>query len=101
MAQVRWTEAGSSWMERVHQSIAADSVRNADRVVESLMERVEWLGQSPLLGYRIEHDSDHHIRVLVHGHYRVVYLVEDDAVVVVGVYHTPMNFVAYLDNDLP
>ncbi len=101
MAQIRWSENGERWLENVYRHISRTNPQAADRVVDSIMERITWLSDHPLLGYRLEHDCDKHIRVLIHGHYRIIYSVDqpNETVIILGVIHTAMDLDAHFDPD--
>jgi plasmid stabilization system protein ParE len=44
-----------------------------------------------------ETQPDHHIRVLLHGHYRIAYLIKPDGTIdILGVFHGSLDIDRYL-----
>ena len=97
MAKVVWTAEAERWLLRIHDYIAVDSPVNAFNVVKSIYERAQILERSSLVGHAYRSPSGRDLRILLWGHYRIVYLVRpDDEIHVVGVFHGAMRFEEYL-----
>ena len=97
MAEVVWTEEADRSLLKIHDYIASQSPQNAFTVVESVYRRAQILATFPDLGHRHTTASGREVRILLWGHYRVVYLVRpDDEVHIVGVFHGAMQFEEYL-----
>jgi plasmid stabilization system protein ParE len=97
LAKVVWTAEAERWLLKIHDYIAADSPVNAFNVVKSIYERAQILERFPLVGHAYRSSSGRDLRILLWGHYRIVYLVRPtDEVHVVGVFHGAMKFEAYL-----
>ena len=80
-----------------HDYIAVDSPVNA-YVVKSIYQRAQILERFPLVGYACRSPSSRDLRMLLWGHYRIVYFVRaDDEVDIVGVFHGAMRFEQYLE----
>lgn len=98
MATLVWTAEAESWLLKIHDYIARDSPAAAFRVVESIYHRAQILQQFPELGHRYQTPSGRDARILLWGHYRIVYIQKPpDEVHVVGVFHGAMDLKQYLE----
>ncbi len=68
------------------------------RTIETLYQNAEILrGFFPESGYRDWQRPDRHIRILLHGHYRIAYVIRDSgAIHVLGVFHGALSIDRYL-----
>ena len=97
MAQINWTAEAERWLRDIHDYIAEDSTGAAARVVEGIYDKVQILRQFPELGYRYDRHPGQHIRILLHGHYRIAYLIKrDDNIDILGVFHGALDIDRYL-----
>ena len=97
MAQVVWTEEADQWLLKIHDYIARDSPENAFKVVESVYRRAQILETFPELGHTHSTASGREVRILLWGHYRIVYhRPVPDEVRIIGVFHGAMNLQEYL-----
>ena len=97
MAKVVWTAEAERWLLKIHDYIALDSPVNAFNVVKSIYQRAQILERFPLVGHAYHSPSGRDLRILLWGHYRIVYLVRpDEGVDIVGVFHGAMRFDEYL-----
>ena len=95
MAEIAWTEEARRWLEDIYAYIAADDARAADRTVQGIYDRVQDLAIFPEIGYRYA-ASSRHVRILVHGHYRIAYLIkDDDNIDILGVFHGALDITRY------
>jgi toxin ParE1/3/4 len=98
LAQVVWTAEAERWLLKIHDYIASDSAVNAFSVVKAIYERAQILERFPLLGQAYRSPSGREVRILLWGHYRIVYLVRpNDDIHIVGVFHGAMRFQDYLE----
>lgn len=97
MAKVVWTAEAEQWLRRIHDYIAADKPAAAFDVVESLYRRAEILAEFPDIGHTHTSASGRQLRILLWGHYRIVYVRRPpDEVHVLGVFHGAMDLKQYL-----
>lgn len=97
MVRIRWTEESVAWLEEIYNYIAADRPNSAKRVVEGIYEKAQLLEDMPEIGYWYRSTPDGVIRVLLHGHYRIAYLIRNEDVVdILGVFHGAMDMGLYL-----
>ncbi|MBI2866658.1 MAG: type II toxin-antitoxin system RelE/ParE family toxin [Chloroflexi bacterium] len=97
MAEIRWTEEADRWLRDIYAYIAADNPGAAKKVVAGIYDRVQVLRQFPELGYLYRPEADGQIRILVYGHYRIAYLIENVGQIdILGVFHGALDIERYL-----
>ena len=97
MAKVVWTVEAEQWLRRIHDYIARDNPAAAFGVVESLYGRAVILTQFPQIGHVHTTPSGREVRILLWGHYRIVYLQRAaDEVHILGVFHGAMELKHYV-----
>ena len=96
MASVVWTEEAERWLSKIHDYIARDKPQAAVNVVQSIFDRAQILATFPELGHKYRSPSGRDVRILLWGHYRIVYIKTDDDVHIVGVFHGAMELDQYL-----
>jgi plasmid stabilization system protein ParE len=81
----------------IHNYIVQDNPAAATRIIEALYQKAEVLRKFPESGYRYWQRPDRPIRILLHGHYRIAYVVKSPAVIdILGVFHGALNIDRYL-----
>src|SRR6185295_20418578 len=97
MPEVKWTQQAIDWLAEIHDYIANDSPRAAVRLIDGLIDRALVLERFPRIGHRYESVQDREVRILLHGHYRIAYLIiSDDYIEILGVFHGAMDITKYL-----
>lgn len=95
MAKISWTDEAERWLRDIYDYIAADNPSAAERTVEAIYQRADDLRRFPELGQRYA-GSSRHVRILLHEHYRIAYLVKDDGNIdVLGVFHGALDIGHY------
>lgn len=95
MAEISWTEEAQRWLRDIFDYIATDNPQAAARTVQGIYDRVQDLARFPELGARYS-SSARHVRVLLYGHYRIAYLIEDDGnIAIIGVFHGALDITRY------
>ncbi len=96
MGQINWTFEAERWLRDIYNYIAADDPAAATRVIEGLYDKAQILSQFPELGYRYDRHPELHIRILLHGHYRIAYLIKlDGDIDILGVFHGALDIGRY------
>lgn len=91
MGQINWNAEAQLCVDEIFQYIAEDNPQAALRTIRDIRQRVLPLAEFPNMGRRYQ-DSEHHIRILIHGNYQIPYLVHENRdVTIIGVYHASMN----------
>ncbi|HEY9421787.1 MAG TPA: type II toxin-antitoxin system RelE/ParE family toxin [Thermoanaerobaculia bacterium] len=97
MGQVRWSHEAESWLQEIYDYIALDNPLAAVRTVQGIVEKAETLPRFPERGYRYNAKPERHIRILLYGHYRIAYLVNQDGDIdILGVFHGSLDIDRYL-----
>ncbi len=97
MGQVRWTEEAEHWLREIHDHIALDHPEAAWRTVRGIYDKVKSLGSFPERGYQHVSKRGRPLRILLYGHFRIAYHVNDDRdVTVLGVFHGALDIDRYL-----
>ncbi|MBS3733213.1 MAG: type II toxin-antitoxin system RelE/ParE family toxin [Desulfobacteraceae bacterium] len=97
MAEIRWAQEAVIWLEDIYKYIAEDNADAANRVVEGIYNKVQFLAEFPEIGYHYRTEPEGHIRVLLYGHYRIAYLFRHpDTVEILGIFHGALDIKRYL-----
>jgi plasmid stabilization system protein ParE len=97
MAEIRWTQEAIYWLKEIHQYIVADNPVAAQRVVQSIYEKVQILRRLPEMGYRYQRYPDLNVRILLYGHYRIAYWIKDNGGIdILGIFHGALDIDRYL-----
>ena len=96
MAEIRWTEEAIKWLRNIHDYISEDNPIAARNVIEGIYEKTQILESFPEVGYKYRNESDGEIRILLYGHYRIAYLIKQDAVEILGIFHGSMEIEKYI-----
>ena len=98
MARLRWTESAIAWLEDIHAYIAADNPAAAASVIDQIVAKCETAASFPAIGSYLREAEEGEVRMVLFGHYRIVYLsrVVEDVVEVLGVFHGALEIERYL-----
>ena len=97
MAEVRWTEEAAARLGEIFEYIAETSPQAASETVGGIYRLAETLDRFPERGFAYETRSGRSVRIVLYGHYRVVYRIEPSAsVIILGVFHGAMDLPRYL-----
>lgn len=96
MAEIRWTEEAVKWLQNIYSYISEDDPIAAQNVIEGIYEKTQILERFPEIGYKYRDEPDGEIRILLYGHYRIAYLIKQDAVEILGVFHGSMEIGKYI-----
>lgn len=87
MGKIRWTKKATGWVEKIYRYVAKDKPLAAQRLVQEIYHTAELLSDFPEIGYRLSDPQFQGLRVLLYGHYRIVYrLLKNKDVNIIGVY---------------
>jgi len=89
MARLIWTREATQSLREIHEYIAVNRPATAMRTIESIINKVESLAASPEHGQRLSMAGRKDLRLLVYGHFRLPYLLDDadETVTILGVFH--------------
>ncbi|MES1952531.1 hypothetical protein S4A8_16812 [Salinisphaera sp. S4-8] len=97
MATINWTREAGLWLRDIYDYISQDNPSAAASVVNGIYERAQVLILHPEIGHRYERVENRDIRILLYGHYRIVYLIKHNGDIdILGVFHGAMQISRYL-----
>lgn len=98
MAELRWSAEALDWLEDIHRYIAQDSPTAAAKVVDGIVAKAELLASFPDVGTRLRTVPEGEVRMILYGHYRIVYLRRSDAenIEILGVFHGALDIDRYI-----
>lgn len=97
MAEINWTREAEIWLEDIYNYIAADDPDAAARTLNSIYEKAQLLRNHPRIGYSYDPATPREVRVLLHDHYRIAYLIKPNGDIdIVGVFHGALDIERYL-----
>jgi toxin ParE1/3/4 len=95
LAEIVWTREAERWLSDIFEYIALDNPVAALRTVQGIYDRAQVLREFPHIGQRYS-PAVRPVRLLLYGHYRITYLVQDDSnIVVLGVFHGALDLAKY------
>jgi toxin ParE1/3/4 len=96
MGQIRWSREAELWLREIHDYIARDNPAAARRTLQGIVEKAETLTRFPERGYRYQERPEKPVRILLYGHYRIAYLVQNGDIDILGVFHGALDIDRYL-----
>ena len=98
MAKIRWTAEAERWLREIYNYVREDKPEAAARLIEAIFQKAQLLRDYPQVGHRYLPRADREIRVLLHGHYRIAYLIKPDGNIdILGVFHGALEIERYLE----
>lgn len=88
MARVSWTIQALNDLEAIGDFIARDAPSFAQVFVNRVFQSVERLEQFPHSGRVVPEIAQEDIREIIFGNYRIVYIVSNDEVSILTVFHS-------------
>jgi toxin ParE1/3/4 len=89
MAKIIWSTLALEDLRAVYDYVSLNSPSFADRLVDTVIQRVEVLKKNPRIGRIVPEFSDENIRELIEGSYRIIYKMEgEDKIGVARIHHS-------------
>ncbi len=96
MAEINWTSEAENWLRDIYDYIAQENPSAAEKIVNAIYDKAQFLQQFPYMGYRYNPSSQDDIRILLYGHYRIAYLIKPDKNIdIIGVFHGSLAIERY------
>ena len=96
MAEINWTRESEIWLKDIYDYIAADNPNAAAETITNIYEKAQLLRNHPPLGHRYEAGQSREVRILLHEHYRITYLIKPDGNIdILGVFHGALDIDRY------
>lgn len=97
MGEINWTNEALEWLHKIYDYINEESPQSALKVIAGIYEEAQILKHFPELGCQYDLLPKLHIRILLYGHYRIVYLIKKkNDIDILGVFHEAMDIKNYL-----
>ncbi len=96
MAKIRWSHEAEQWLREIYEYIAQDNPTAAGKVVSGIYDKAQLLSDFPKIGYKYREEPDGEVRILLYGHYRIAYIITDNFIDVLGVFHGALKIERYL-----
>ena len=90
---VQWTETARADLQGIWDYISRDSVYYANKYTDELLSATDILKDFPGMGRVIPEIGDPNSREIIHGSYRIMYLIEDVNIYITQITHGARNFV--------
>lgn len=68
----------------------------AEQVVEGIYKKAQILIEHPEIGHKYETPEKEDVRILLYGHYRITYIVVNNSIDILGVFHGALDIDKYL-----
>ncbi len=95
--RIVWTPESRWWLREIYDYIKQDRPTTAFKVVRRIYERAHILLDFPELGHVYEPAREQNVRILVYGHYRIVYQrSEAGEIYILGVFHGALDLKRHL-----
>jgi plasmid stabilization system protein ParE len=96
MAKIRWSREAELWLKEIFDYIEQDNPTTAGKVVSGIYDKAQLLSDFPELGHKYREEPEGDIRVLLYGHYRIAYIITDQYIDILGVFHGALDIERYL-----
>lgn len=98
MAKIRWSFEAYAWLRNIRDTIGKDRPIVAYKIAKGIVDKIKLLSSFPEMGYRLRDRPDKNVRVLLYGHYRIVYQIRNESrdIDLVGIFHGALDLKKYL-----
>lgn len=95
MATLRWTTEAQQWLKDIFDYIALENPQAANTVVSGIYQKAQILQSFAEIGYIYRTGPEGTIRILLYGHYRIAYILQDEFIDILGVFHGALDIDRY------
>ena len=96
MAELRWTYEAELWLKDIYNYIALDNPHAAEEVVDGIYSAAQILKDHPKIGHTYQAPGIDEVRILLHDQYRIAYIIFDNRIDILGVFHGALDIDKYL-----
>ncbi len=89
---VEWADEARGDMWAIGERIAQDRPRTAAKFLARLVERARLAAEVPLAGHRVPETAREDVRQVRVEHFRIIYVVRDEGILVLAVLHGRQQF---------
>jgi toxin ParE1/3/4 len=92
--KVLWTETAENHLEAIFSYISLDSPEYARQMIDRITRRSIQVASFPLSGRKVPEYDIEHIREVLEGPYRIIYLIKHNQIDILAVIHSHQNFLS-------
>ncbi len=96
MAKIRWSHEAEQWLREIYDYIAQKNPTAAGKVISGIYDKAQLLSDFLEIGYKYCRETEGEIRILLYGHFRIAYIITDDFIDILGVFHGALEIDKYL-----
>ena len=89
--KIVWTRPALENFEKIIDFIAEDSLFFANKFSEQVFQLIEKLTKFPKMGKKVIEEKDENIRELVYNHYRIIYEIKQNEIIIYNIIHGKRN----------
>jgi toxin ParE1/3/4 len=89
--KVLWTETAENHLEAIFSYISLDSPEYARQMIDRITQRSIQAVSFPLSGRKVPEYDVEHIREVLEGPYRIIYLIKHNQIDILAVIHSHQN----------
>jgi len=99
VGKIKWSQEAFDWLKEIQTYIAKDKPQVAQNIAKQIIQKVSLLQDFPEMGYRLNNFPKKNIRVVLYGHYRIIYQINQDKDInVLGIFHGALNLRKHFDS---
>ena len=97
MVKLFWTDESIHWLKEIHTYISKENKTAARKVIADIIDQANKVTSFPLMGQKLSDWPQENIRMILYGHYRIVYnVVSKKRIDILGVYHGTLDLKTHL-----
>jgi plasmid stabilization system protein ParE len=85
--KIIWTKTAADRLAEIHDYIKSDSPLNAQKWVESVLDKISKLSDLPKIGRKVPEVNSESIREIIFGNYRIIYKIANENIELATVRH--------------
>ena len=90
---IRWTRTAKEDLQGIWDYIARDSTYYADKYIDELISATDVLEVFPEIGRVVPEIGDANTREIIHGSYRIMYIIREELVFITQVVHGAREYI--------
>jgi len=92
MAKIVWTDEALAWLQDIGNYLSEVDAGAAAKVTEGIYRKTQILIDNPQIGFRLAEVTDREVRILLYGHYRIVYeFGNGNTAYVLAIFHSSLD----------
>jgi len=89
---VHWTNHALNQLFEIYSYISQDSKFYATKVIDDLTKTSKNLEKYSHIGRKVPEINNDNIREIIHGHYRIIYKINEKRIDIIALIHTAQQF---------